>query len=96
MAWEGKGWKQTQNEMDRVRATSVELQPGATMDAHEHKGPHLAIALTDLKLRNDVDGKPPADLDMKNGDIIWVPGGLKHSLTNKGSETARFVTLEFE
>lgn len=96
MAWEGEGWKQTQNDMDRVRVTWTELQSGATLRAHEHQAPHLAIALTELKLRNDVDGKPPAPLDMKNGDIKWVPGGFKHSLTNTGDGPARFVILEFE
>jgi quercetin dioxygenase-like cupin family protein len=96
MAWEGEGWSQTQKDMDRVRVTWTELQPGATLRVHEHKVPHLAIALTDLELLNDVDGKPPAALEMKDGDVKWVSGGFKHSLTNTGDGPARFVILEFE
>ena len=96
MAWEGSGWSQTQNNLDRVRVTWTELQPAATLRQHEHNVPHLVIALSDLQLRNEVEAKPPAVFELKHGDIKWVPGGFKHSLTNLSTEPARFVALEFE
>jgi oxalate decarboxylase/phosphoglucose isomerase-like protein (cupin superfamily) len=30
------------------------------------------------------------------GEIGWVPAGLTHTLTNKSSKPAQFVTLEFK
>ena len=80
---------------DGVRVSEVELQPGAMLPQHHHKGPHLLVALTDLEVRSDVVGKGPAPGHVKSGEVKWVPGGYTHTLTNVGKSEARFVTLEF-
>jgi len=80
---------------DGVRASEIELQPGGVIPRHRHTGPHLVVALTDLDLRSDVDGKPPVSARLKSGDAQWIKGGFTHTLTNAGKQTARFVTLEF-
>lgn len=80
---------------DGVRVSEIELQVAGSVPRHRHTHPHLVIALTDLLLRNDVVGKPVANVEMKSGDIKWVEAGLTHSLTNVGTTNARFVTLEF-
>ncbi len=80
---------------DKVRTSEIRLAPGAALARHEHKAPHLVVALTDLNFRSDVEGKPPAEIHQKPGDIKWVPGGFTHTLTNIGTTEARFITLEF-
>ena len=70
--------------------------PQGALSRHEHKGPHLVIAITNLRLRSDIEGKPPGEINQNAGDIKWVPGGFTHSVTNVGAEPARFVTLEFK
>ena len=80
---------------DGVRVSEIRLAPGAALPRHEHKVPHLVVAITNLNLRSDAAGKPPAELHQKSGDIKWVPGGFTHTLTNTGTNEARFVTLEF-
>ena len=93
----GGGWNWNSiAESDKFLVRRVAIGPGTTVPPHEHKGPHLVVAITDLHIRNDVEGKQPADIEAKKGDINWVPGGFKHSVTNVGKEPARFVTIEFK
>ena len=81
---------------DGVRVSEVDLQPGATIPRHHHVGPHLVVAVTDVDLRNNVEGKSPADVHFNSGDVKWVPGGFTHTVTNAGKNPAKFVTLEFQ
>ena len=80
---------------DGGRVSEVELQAGGSMPTHQHKGPHLAVAVTDLDLRSDVEGRGPTSIHTKSGDVTWAAGGYTHTLTNVGKQTAKFVTVEF-
>ena len=80
---------------DNARASEIELQPGGVIPSHHHNGPHLVVAITDLDLRSDVEGRGPAPAQLKAGDVKWVPGGYTHTVTNVGKQTAKFVTVEF-
>jgi len=81
---------------DGVRVAETELQPGATIPSHHHTGPHLLIAVSDLDVRSDVEGKGPMPGHFKSGEVKWLPGGYTHTLTNIGTQKAKFVTLEFQ
>src|SRR5579863_7434013 len=81
---------------DGVRVSETELQPGATIPSHHHSGPHLLIAVSDLDVRSDVEGKGPMPGHFKSGEVKWLPGGYTHTLTNIGTQKAKFVTLEFQ
>jgi len=81
---------------DGARVSSVELQPGATVPSHHHDGPHLVIAVSDLDLRSDVEGRGPMPAELKAGDVKWVPGGFTETLTNTAKAVARLVTVEFK
>jgi quercetin dioxygenase-like cupin family protein len=81
---------------DGVRVSEDELQPGATIPSHHHTGPHLVVAVTDLNFRSDIEGQAtPRPIQIKSGDVKWVPGGFTHTVTNTGKQEAKFVTLEF-
>jgi quercetin dioxygenase-like cupin family protein len=80
---------------DGVRVSEVNLEPGAIVPSHHHDGPHLLVAVTDVDIRSDVDGKGPMPGNFKTGDIKWLPGGYTHTVTNVGKSPARFVTVEF-
>jgi quercetin dioxygenase-like cupin family protein len=80
---------------DGVRVSEFQLQPGAMIPSHSHKGPHLLIAVSDLQLRSDMQGRGPMPGYLKSGDVKWLPGGYTHTLTNAGKAPAKFVTLEF-
>jgi quercetin dioxygenase-like cupin family protein len=81
---------------DGARVSSVELEPGATVPTHHHDGPHLVVAVSDLELRSDVEGRGPMAATIKAGEVKWLPGGFTHTLTNTGKERARLVTVEFK
>jgi mannose-6-phosphate isomerase-like protein (cupin superfamily) len=94
------GTKQILFVKDAIRVSEIELQPGAVIPMHHHNGPHLAIALTDLDLRSDIQSdpkspQPPTTLHLKTGESKWVPGNYSHTVTNTGKQAAKFVTLEF-
>ena len=80
---------------DGSRVSAVELEPGATVPSHHHDGPHLLVAVSDLDIRSDVDGRGPMPGQFKSGAVKWLPGGYTHTLTNVGKLPARFVTVEF-
>jgi quercetin dioxygenase-like cupin family protein len=80
---------------DGVRVSEANLEPGATIPSHHHDGPYLLVADTDLNLSSDVEGSGPMPGKFKSGDIKWLPGGYTHTLTNVGTNPARFVTVEF-
>jgi quercetin dioxygenase-like cupin family protein len=80
---------------DAVRVSEIELQSAGVLPEHHHSGPHLVVALTDLVIRSQLPGATGSNVELKAGDVKWVPGGFTHTLTNVGEQTARFVTLEF-
>lgn len=80
---------------DAARVSEIELQPGGAIPRHHHNGPHLVVAVTDLDMRSDVEGKGASPATLKVGDARWVEGGFTHTLTNVGKTTAKFVTIEF-
>jgi quercetin dioxygenase-like cupin family protein len=80
---------------DGVRVSEVNLEPGAAEPSHHHDGPHLAIAVSDLDLRSDVEGSAPTREKLKAGDVRWLPGGYTHTVTNVGKNPARIVAVEF-
>jgi TonB family protein len=81
---------------DGVRVSQIELQPGGVIPRHHHAGPHLVVAVTDVEVRSDVEGKGPSTKTLAAGDIAWVPGGFTHTVTNVGKQEVQFVTLEFQ
>ena len=80
---------------DNTRVTETELRPGGVIPSHHHNGPHLIVAVTDLDLRSDIEGRGPTPSQLKAGDVRWVPGNYTHTLTNIGKQSAKFVTVEF-
>ena len=80
---------------DGVRAADLQLNPGGVVPKHHHDGPHVLVALTDLHLRTDVEGKGPSQVELKAGEAAWVKAGDTHTVTNIGRQKARLITLEF-
>jgi quercetin dioxygenase-like cupin family protein len=79
---------------DGARVSETYLDPGGMVPSHHHDGPHLVVAVTDLNLRSDAEGKSTPVI-MKAGEAKWVPGNVTHTVTNAGTKPARFVLVEF-
>jgi len=80
---------------DGARVSEIELQSGGMMPSHHHNGPQLVVAVSDLDLRSDVESQGATPVQLKSGDVKWIPGGYTHTLTNLGKQPAKFVTVEF-
>ncbi len=80
---------------DGVRVSDVRLKGGGAIPRHHHDGPHLVVAVTDLSLRNEVEGQTATTRTLKAGDVAWIPGGITHTVTNLAPGEARLITLEF-
>jgi len=80
---------------DGVRVSDIRLKAGGAIPRHHHDSPHLVVAVTDLSLRNEVEGQAATTRTLKAGEVAWIPGGITHSLTNVAPGEARLITLEF-
>jgi len=80
---------------DGARVSEIELQPGGMIPSHHHNGPHLVVAITDLDMRSDIEGRGPTPSQLKSGEVKWVLGGYTHTLTNVNKQPAKFVIIEF-
>jgi quercetin dioxygenase-like cupin family protein len=75
---------------------TVHVEPGSSTGMHTHKADHLVVAVSDLELKNEVQGNPAETIRLKAGEVRWVKGGITHSLTNIGKQSAWFVSFEFK
>lgn len=81
-------------ESPHIRAYAVTLASGGRTESHEEQFDRLLVAVSDLKLTEEVEGQPTSELQMKAGDVRWLPRGRAHATTNAGDEPATFVTFE--
>ena len=69
-------------EMVQVR---VDLAPGVRFPPHSHPGEEIVYVIEGV-LEYRVEGKPPVTL--KAGDVLFIPAGVVHGVTNVGSGNA--------
>ena len=78
---------------DGVRVSQIELSAKSAMPKNGHDGPLLLVAVTDLELGPNADGKGSPGKALKPGDLWWSDG--PSTVVNAGTGPARFVILEF-
>ena len=78
-----------------VRVFKVEVAPHATTLMHHHRHDYVFVTLGASEVENDVQGKPPVTLKLKDGDTYFLPGGFAHIAKNLVDRSFRNVTIEF-
>ncbi|KYK48419.1 cupin [Bradyrhizobium liaoningense] len=63
----------------------VDFPPGVVAVRHSHPGEEL-VYLIEGELEYRLDGRPPVTL--KAGDVLLIPHGVHHAVTNVGSGNA--------
>jgi quercetin dioxygenase-like cupin family protein len=63
----------------------VDFAPGGTFPRHSHPGEEIVYAIAGA-MEYRLDGQPPKTI--KGGEVIFVPAGTIHSVTNVGSGPA--------
>ena len=78
-----------------VRVFEVEVAPHSATRMHRHRHDYVFVTLGASKVENDVQGKPPATLKLKDGDTYFLPGEFAHIAKNLSDKPFRNVTIEF-
>jgi quercetin dioxygenase-like cupin family protein len=63
----------------------VDFAPGAEASRHKHPGEEIVYVLKG-ELEYRIEGRPPVTL--KPGDVVFIPTGVVHAVTNVGGDTA--------
>jgi beta-alanine degradation protein BauB len=80
---------------DGARVSRIEMETAGFEPKHHHVGPHLVIAITDMEVRAESEDKTVSNVEMKAGEVQWVPGNITHTVTNVGSKPEKVVIIEF-
>jgi len=82
-------------ESQAMRGYGLMLFPGGQTESYQENYDRLLIAGTDLKILDTTAGGSKSNLEMKAGEVRWVPRGSTHSMTNLGDSIVTLITLEF-
>lgn len=78
-----------------LRAFKVEVPPHSATLLHQHPRDYIFVALGDSSLENDVQSKPPAKLELRDGEVRFTKGGFAHIAKNLSARPFRNITVEF-
>jgi hypothetical protein len=78
---------------DIVRVYTVGIPPNDATANHRHDHPYLAINFGAANIENDVQGKPPAHLQLFDGQLVYSTGGFAHVAKTSGAPFHN-VTIE--
>lgn len=77
---------------DKVTISEVTFAPGAVATWHSHQE-YTVYALTDVKMKVEVEGKDTVVVDMKAGQAAWSPA-VTHQTTNVGKKPFTAIVTE--
>jgi quercetin dioxygenase-like cupin family protein len=81
-------------ENEHVRVFQVEVAPRTATLMHRHSHDYLFVTLGNSRVSNEVDGKPPVELSLADGDTRFTPGNFAHIARNLSDQAFRNVTIE--
>ncbi len=81
-------------ENEYIRVFKVEVAPHASTLMHRHRHDYVFVTLGDAHVANEVEGKPPGDLKLSDGETRFVPGNFAHVARNLSDLPFRNVTIE--
>ena len=81
-------------ENEYVRVFKVEVAPHTATLMHRHRHDYIHITLGDAHVSNEVEGKPPADVKLADGDARFTPGNFAHIARDVSEQPFRNVTIE--
>ena len=81
---------------DRVCVSEVEMGPGAITMKHSHSTAHMVIAVTNLDMKDWIDGYPSAHMrTQRSGQVLFLDAGITHQIEN-GPTPARMVVVSWK
>ena len=80
-------------ENEYVRVFKVEVAPHRSTLMHRHRHDYLYVTLGDAHISNEVEGKPPVDVKLADGDTRFAAGNFAHVARNLSRQPFRNVTI---
>jgi quercetin dioxygenase-like cupin family protein len=80
---------------DYIRVFKVEIAPHAATLMHRHHHDYFLVALSSTNLSNEISGKPPASLEVGQGEVRFAEGNFAHRAKNLGDQPFPYVTIEY-
>jgi quercetin dioxygenase-like cupin family protein len=81
-------------ENEYIRAFQVEVAPHAATLMHRHNHDYFAVTFGDAHISNEVEGKPPVEVSLKDGGAGFTAGHFAHIARNLSDQPFRNVTIE--
>jgi quercetin dioxygenase-like cupin family protein len=81
-------------ENEYIRVFNVEIAPHASTLMHRHRHDYVFVTLGDAHISNEVEGKPPVEVKLTDGDTRFAPGNFAHVARNLSDQLFRNVTIE--
>lgn len=81
-------------ENEHVKVSEVTFAPGAVADWHSHPQ-YTVYALTDVKMKTEIQGKETTTAEMKAGQSMWSPA-VTHRTTNIGKKPFTAIVTEIK
>lgn len=79
---------------DKVRVMEVVFAPGNVAAWHSHPN-HTVYALTGGKIQITEKGKAAVAMDIKMGDVVYMPA-VTHMAKNVGTTTLKLIVTEIK
>ncbi len=77
-----------------TRVFKVEVGPHQATLLHQHDRDYVFVVLGPAQIENDVQGKPPVQAKLQDGETRFVKGGFAHVAKNEADTPFRNVTIE--
>lgn len=77
-----------------VRVFQVEVAPHSATLMHRHRHDYVFVTLGDSEISNEVEGKSPVDVKLRDGETRFAPGNFAHIARNLANTPFRNVTIE--
>lgn len=78
-----------------VRVFKVEAPPKGSTLMHRHRHDYVFITFGNSHISNEIEGKPPAEVELDDGETRFVTGNFAHIAHNLSDKPFRNVTIEF-
>jgi len=80
----------------KVCVSEVKMGPGAVTMKHSHSTDHMVIAISDLDMKDWIEGRPAAVArSQKSGEVLFVDAGITHQLAN-GPKPVRMIVVSWK
>jgi quercetin dioxygenase-like cupin family protein len=77
-----------------IRVFKVEVAPHTATLMHRHHHDYDYVTIGDAHLSNEVEGKPPVEVRLADGDTRFTAGNFAHIARNLADQPFRNVTIE--